>query len=203
MNFTAVPELLLLATFVVAVVPLAPTEAFVISSGLLAASGQLSLPVVIVVTAVGCLISDLINYRVGYKFGPPALHRFERRKGGTPASVRWVRARLEQHGEPVLVAARFVPGGGIAGAMLAGTFRMGPRRFTVAAVIGSALWATYASLLGYTGGRLTSDPVLGLLLSIAMAAVLSLMVALLVRRAQRRADEAERLEREALEALVA
>ncbi|MBP2475315.1 membrane protein DedA with SNARE-associated domain [Crossiella equi] len=196
------PELLLLATFLVAVVPLAPTEAFVISSGLLAAQGELSLPVVIAVTAVGCLISDLINYRVGYKFGPLALKRFERRKGGTPTAVRWVRARLHQHGEPVLVAARFVPGGGIAGAVLAGTFRMGPRRFTVAAVIGSVLWAAYASLLGYTGGHLTTDPVLGLLLSIAMAAVLSVMVALLVRRAQRRAEEAERAEAELLAGLA-
>jgi membrane-associated protein len=171
--------------FVIAMIPLAPTEAMLLACGVLAAAGELSLVPVIVVASLGCAVADLINYRLGRVLGSHALDRLHRRSSAH-AVVEWVTGQLTERGEPILVAARFVPGGGIAGAMLAGVLRWPMRRFLPVSAVGSTLWTSYAVLVGYLGGRLVEHPVLSMLLSLAVATAVSVPAGMLVRRAQRR-----------------
>ncbi|GDY30687.1 DedA family protein [Gandjariella thermophila] len=172
------------AVFLVAVVPLAPTEAVLVGCGVLAASGRLSLLPVLTVAALGCAASDLINYRVGRIVGGGALRRLRRKPAGR-AALDWLTRRLARHGAPILVAARFVPGGGIAGAVLTGALGWPLRRFLPISAAGSTLWTVYAFMLGYAGGTLLEDPVLGMLLSVSVATALSVLAGALVRAGSR------------------
>jgi membrane protein DedA with SNARE-associated domain len=166
--------------FLVAVVPLAPTEAVLIGCGVLAASGRLSPLPVVAVAALGCAVSDLVNYRVGRTVGGRALRRLRQRPSGRVA-VDWLTRQVARHGGPILIAARFVPGGGIAGAVLTGALHWPVRRFLPVSAAGSILWTVYAVLIGYAGGTLVTDPVLGMLLSVAVAAALSVLAGALAR----------------------
>jgi len=167
------------------VVALAPTEAVLIGYGVLAAAGELPLGWVIVVAAVGCTIADFVNFGLGRGLGVRALKRFNR-SAGSRALVSWTAGQLADRGESILVAIRFVPGGGIVGAVLAGSLRWPRRRFAPVAVIGAALWSAYAALLGYVGGQVVSEPVLALVISLGVALVISVPAGVLIRAAQRR-----------------
>ncbi|HEX6343426.1 DedA family protein [Umezawaea sp.] len=175
--------------FVVAVVPLAPTEAVLIGYGVLASAGELPLVWVIVVAAVGCTLADLVNFGLGRGLGERALRRFSRGTGSR-AVLAWTAGQLATRGESILVAIRFVPGGGIVGAVLAGSLRWPRRRFVPVAVVGATLWSAYAALLGYVGGQVVSDPVLAVAISSGVALVISVPAGMAVRAAQRRVVEA-------------
>ncbi|MER5261469.1 VTT domain-containing protein [Actinosynnema sp. NPDC002837] len=172
--------------FVVAVVPLAPTEAVLIGYGVLAASGELSLTAVIAVAALGCTLSDFVNFGVGRGVGLRALERVGRRPGPR-AVIAWTAERLATRGESILVAVRFVPGGGLVGAVLAGSLRWRLRRFAPIAAVGATLWSAYTATLGYFGGQLFTDPVVATLVSFAVATLVGVPIGMAVRAAQRRA----------------
>ncbi|GAA0610767.1 hypothetical protein GCM10010174_30180 [Kutzneria viridogrisea] len=175
--------------FLVALVPFAPTEPVLISCGVLAASGKLPLPAVVLVASVACVLSDLINYSVGRKLGLPAMNRFRRRSAGA-AVLDWTAARLASTGEPILIAARWLPAGGTIGAVLCGSLRFPLRRFLTASAIGCTLWCLYATALGYIGGTLTDDNlVLALLVSLGVGALISVPTGMALRRAQQHAPE--------------
>lgn len=175
--------------FVVAVVPLAPTEAVLIGYGVLAASGELSLTAVIAVAAAGCALSDLINFGIGRGAGMRALARVGRRPGPR-AVITWTAAKLATRGESILVGVRFVPGGGLAGAILAGALRWPLRRFTPIALVGATLWSAYTATLGYFGGQVFTDPVVATLISFGVATLISVPIGMAVKAAQRRAVDA-------------
>ncbi|WNV91658.1 DedA family protein [Umezawaea sp. Da 62-37] len=179
----------LLVLFLVAVVPLAPTEAVLIGYGVLAASGELPLVWVIVVAAVGCTLADFVNFGIGRGLGMRALRRFNR-SAGSRAVVAWTAGQLADRGESILVAIRFVPGGGIIGALLAGSLRWPRRRFVPVAVVGAALWSTYAALLGYVGGQVVAEPVLAMLISLGVALLISVPAGMVIKATQRRVVEA-------------
>ncbi|HEX9335145.1 MAG TPA: DedA family protein, partial [Pseudonocardiaceae bacterium] len=69
--------------------------------------------------------------------------------------------------------------------VLTGTLRWRLPRFTPASIVGSALWSTYVALIGYFGGELTGAPLAGLILSLAIAAVIAVTTTILVKRAHR------------------
>jgi membrane-associated protein len=62
------------------------------------------------------------------------------------------------------------------------------RRFIVYDVLAGVLWATYAALLGYFGGKTFEDnPVWGVALALTIALTLGLLVELVRHVRQRRA----------------
>jgi membrane protein DedA with SNARE-associated domain len=175
----------LLVLFVVAVVPLAPTEAVLIGYGVLAASGEMSLAGIILVAAAGCALSDFINFGIGRGLGMRALRRFNRRPGSR-LTVEWIALQLGNRGESILVAARFMPGGGLIGALLAGSLRWPKRRFVPVAVLGATLWSGYTAMLGYVGGQVITEPALAMVLSFGVALLISVPAGMAIRAAQRR-----------------
>lgn len=179
----------LVVLFLVAVVPLAPTEAVLIGCGVLAASGDLPLAAVIGVAALGCTLSDLVNFTIGRSVGMRALTRFSRRPGPR-AVVAWTAARLATRGESILVAVRFVPGGGLVGAVLTGALRWPIRRFAPIALVGAALWSAYTATLGYFGGQVFTDPLVATLISFGVATLVGVPIGMAVKAAQRRAVDA-------------
>lgn len=173
----------LVTLFLVGLVPLAPTEPVLIGMGVFAATGRVPLVAVIVTAAVACALSDHLLYVVGRVAGIRALRRFAGRPTVT-AAHEWLSRWITRWGAPVLVVGRWLPAGGTIGAVLTGTLRWRLARFSPASVLGSALWSTYVALIGYFGGTVIGRPVVGLLVSLGVAAVLGVLSGVVVRWAR-------------------
>lgn len=152
-----------------AVVPVVPSETVVITAGVVAATGDLSLPLIIVAAAGGAFAGDNTAYLLGHRYGPRARERFFR---GAKAQKRigWAEQQLGERGGELIVVARFIPGGRTAVTLSAGTLRFPWRRFALFDVAAALGWASYAALLGYFGGRTFEHAAWkGLLLALTIA----------------------------------
>jgi membrane protein DedA with SNARE-associated domain len=152
-----------------ALLPVVPSETAVITAGVVAATGPLSLPLVVAAAASGAFAGDNAAYALGYRFGPYAKARYFRgQKGRT--SIRWAERQLAQRGGELIVVGRFIPGGRIAVTLTAGAAQYQWPRFAVFDAIAGLLWASYSALLGYFGGKaFEHTPWAGLLLALAIA----------------------------------
>jgi membrane-associated protein len=135
-----------------ALVPIVPSETAVITAGVVAASGDLSLPIVIAAAAAGAFLGDNSSYLVGRRFGGRVTDRFFSRGKGAER-LDWAENQLRERGGELIVVARFIPGGRTVVTLSAGTLRYPWRRFVVFDAVAALGWALYASLLGYFGGR--------------------------------------------------
>jgi membrane-associated protein len=152
-----------------AIVPVVPSETAVITGGVVAAAGDLSLPLVIVAAAGGAFVGDNTAYLIGRRFGGRVQERFFR-DGRRRQAVDWAERQLEERGGELILIGRFIPGGRTAVTLSAGTLRFPWRRFVVFDATASLGWALYASLLGYFGGRAFMEaPWKGLLLALGIA----------------------------------
>jgi membrane protein DedA with SNARE-associated domain len=170
----------LVVLFLVAVVPLAPTEAVLIGAGVLAASGEVPLYLVIAVAAAGCLASDMINFTAGRRMGMKALDKVNK-NAKARAMVVWTADQLAVRGEAILVVSRFLPAGGIVGAGLAGALKWPLRRFLPIAAIGSVVWSLYPATVGYIGGQIIDEAWLAMLLSLGVAMLISVPIGMVWR----------------------
>jgi membrane protein DedA with SNARE-associated domain len=131
--------------------PLVPGETAVITGGVLAANGDLSLPLVLLAAWAGGLIGDNLNYLLGRSVGV----RVRRRLFTSDKALHnlaWAEVQLEKHGTPIILVARFVPGGRTATMFSAGSLEMAWRSFLSADAIATGVWAAYAAGLGFVGG---------------------------------------------------
>jgi membrane-associated protein len=171
--------------------PFVPSETVVITAGVLASSGDLSLPLVIVCAILGAIAGDNISYGLGAWLGE---RRVKRLFAGSKSrrAFDWAERQLKVRGFYLIIVARFIPGGRTAVTFSCGYLRAMPwRRFILADVIAATLWGTYAALLGYIGGKQFEDaPWKGLLLAFAVAVGVSVLVEL-VRWLRRRRLEAD------------
>jgi membrane protein DedA with SNARE-associated domain len=171
-----------------AVVPALPSEAAAIVCGIQAARGNLTLGWVIAAAALGAFAGDNTSYALGRWLGRPIQERFF---SGEKARRRleWAKGFLRGRGSYILVTARFIPGGRTATTFTSGLVRLSwPRRFGPYIAVAAILWAGYAVLLGYLGGRMFRDrPIYALLLAFGIAAVITAAVELGRRLRSRRA----------------
>ena len=172
-----------------ALVPLVPSEATVISAGVLAGAGDLQLGFVIAAGAAGAYAGDTSAYWLGRRLDDRYVGRLFRGIKGARRRA-WAEQTLERHGGPVIFGARFVPGGRTATTVSAGMLRMSWRRFAGFAGVAAVGWALYAALLGYLGGRAFEDNVLWALLTGFGVAVGTFLVVEAARRARSRRQRA-------------
>jgi membrane-associated protein len=167
--------------------PVVPSETAVITGGVLASSGDLSLPFVILAASTGAFVGDNISYWLGTWLGERTIKRVFRgeksRKG-----FEWAEGQLEARGFYLIIIARFIPGGRTAVTFSSGyTHAMTYRRFVVADAVAATVWGCYAALLGYIGGtQFEEDPWKGLLLAFFVAIALAGIVELVRHRRERR-----------------
>jgi membrane-associated protein len=175
-----------------AVLPVVPSEATVISAGVLAGAGDLHLAFVIAAGAAGAYAGDSSAYWLGRRLDG----RLDRRVFSGVMGARrraWARRTLRRHGGPVIFGARFVPGGRTATTVTAGVLQMRWARFALFAAVAGIAWAAYAALLGYVGGRAFEDnPWWGLVLGFGIAGATFLAVEVGRRARMRRTSHGPR-----------
>ncbi|MGD9701758.1 MAG: DedA family protein [Acidimicrobiia bacterium] len=150
----------LLIIFVIAyldsVVPIVPSETCVIIGGIAAGQGHYPLAVVIACGATGAFLGDNTAYTIGSWAGPWFERRAER-KPKTRARLDWGKQQIRTRGGLLLITARFIPGGRTMLTLASGITHQPRRWFVSWILVAAVIWATYASLLGYAGGRAFKD----------------------------------------------
>jgi len=171
----------LLLLFVIALVPLVPTEVALLGMGVAAAQGEVGLAPAIAVAAAGCFLSDQVLYSFARTRGITVLDRLRKRRN-VDNGLRWIDRHAGQHLRAILVVSRWLPSGGTVGSLLAGALHWPRGQFVAASAIGVTLWSTYVALLGYLGGQFVQEPGVSLLVSLAVAAALGAGLSVVVRK---------------------
>jgi membrane-associated protein len=172
-----------------AMVPVVPIQAIMITSGALTVYGNLSLPVVIAVGALGMFAGDSIAFVLGRSAGRRVgghwlSHRLAQLRGrfapkndGDHASKtkraaeRFTRG-LRRPGPLVLLLCRFVPGGRMAAGYHAGRTGYPIKLFVAYDGLAALGWASYGGLVGHIGGTAVTQSAWRLFAIAATAAVI-------------------------------
>jgi membrane protein DedA with SNARE-associated domain len=159
-----------------AVFPAVPSESLAITAGVLAGIGKLHVVPVIVAAAVGAFIGDSSSYLLGRTLGVRVRGRLfhgDRSK----RALAWAERTLKERGGYLIVVARFIPGGRTATTFTAGMVHFPAGRFFGFAAIAACLWASYAVMLGYLGGRVFEEsPLLALGVALGIAFAVTVVV---------------------------
>ena len=167
------------------VVPILPSEAALITAGLLSVVGELTLGWVIVAGALCAFCGDSIAYGLGRFVGKPFQERFLQGDRARRA-LHWSGGQLEERGGLVLIVGRYVPGGRTAATFTCGVTHYPYGRFVAFDALAATSWAVYASVLGYFGGRFFENHAwVALLVAFGIAGLLTVAVEG-VRRLRRR-----------------
>ncbi|MCP3128729.1 DedA family protein [Shewanella sp. KJ2020] len=120
----------------------APGQSLLIVASLLAATGQMSLPLVLMIAACGALTGNSLGYLIGWRFGDVLL-----KKG-------WIKPQLEdkihgiigQYGIVALVLSRFIEGLKQFMFIGCGLAKMPFRQFVVGNILATSIWVTLFGL---------------------------------------------------------
>jgi membrane-associated protein len=184
-----------LAIFAVSMIdaffPVVPSETVVITAGVLAGSGDLTLALVILCASSGAIVGDNISYGIGRWLGEHTVKRvFSGEK--SHRGFAWAERQLAERGTYIIIVARFIPGGRTATTFSAGYIESFPyRRFLPADVLAGLIWGTYAACLGYFGGKTFEEqPWKGLIVAFVAALAIAGTIELVRHRRQKRRDGA-------------
>jgi membrane-associated protein len=159
------------------VFPLVPSETSVILGGVLAATGDLMLAGVIACAAGGAILGDNTAYGIGRTAGPRIVARFF--KGERRKRIDWAERQVGERGGYLILVGRFIPGGRTAVTLACGLVELLWRRFISFDIAAGLLWASYAALLGFWGGRtFEKNPLYGFLIAFAVALAITGLVEL-------------------------
>jgi membrane-associated protein len=146
------PLIIFMIALLDSVFPVVPSETAVIAGGVAAGTGNQSLALVILAGATGAFIGDNIAYTIGHSFGP-RIRRWAARKDGRTERLDLTAGQIRQRGGPLLITARFIPGGRTLLTVSCGITVQPRRWFAFWVAIASAMWAAYAALLGFAFGQ--------------------------------------------------
>ena len=150
---------ILVIAFLDSVIPVVPSETTVIIGGVAASGaggGPYPLALVLVAGAVGAFLGDNMSYEIGHR----ASHLVERRaaaKESTRRKLDWAHEQIEERGGLLLITARFIPGGRTILTLSCGFTKQSRRWFSMWIAIATAIWASYAGILGYVFGEKFQD----------------------------------------------
>jgi membrane protein DedA with SNARE-associated domain len=162
-----------------------PGETAVLIGGVLAATGRLQLPVLLVLVVLAAVLGDTVGYEVGRHLGPRALA--SRPLRGHHGRIEGAQGFLRRRGGTAVFLGRWtaflravMPG-------LAGMSRMPYPRFLFFNASGGLLWGVAVALLGFFAGNSYSAVANTLgRTSAVILAVLVLAVLVVWHRARRR-----------------
>jgi membrane protein DedA with SNARE-associated domain len=170
------------------IVPVVPTGAVVGAGAAVATTtDNLSLTLVVLVSAVAALAGDLITFAVCRSGGPAAVRWVAR--GQHTERIDEVREQFRRHGWQIIVVGRLLPAGRIPVLLAAGALAYPWRRLVPASAVGSVLWAIAYAALGVLSGGIFDSPLLASLLATLLILVIGGVLNLVSSRRRRRKAE--------------
>jgi membrane-associated protein len=166
--------------------PVVPIQAIMITTGALTIYGNLSLPLVILIGALGMFTGDSIAFLLGRstgqigqgwlshlraRFAPKHDDGEPREASRTKRAAERFTRGLRRPGPLVLLLCRFVPGGRMAAGFHAGRSQYPIKLFVLYDGLAALSWATYGGLVGHVGGTAITQSAWRLFAIAAIAAV--------------------------------
>ncbi|MCZ2830887.1 VTT domain-containing protein [Modestobacter sp. VKM Ac-2986] len=166
------------------VVPVVPTGAVVGAAAAVAVSGgQLSLPVVVLLSVLGAFLGDVLTFAVCRSGGPTAVRWVARHQQAD--RVAEVREQFRRHGWQIVVVGRLLPAGRIPVLLAAGALAYPWRRLLPASLAGATLWALAYALLGVASGGVFDSPLVATLIATGLVLLVGLALNLVAGRRRR------------------
>lgn len=133
-----------------------PGDSLLVVAGLFAATGQLSVTVLLSSLFVAAVVGDAVGYYTGATMGPK-LFRRQKSLLFRPSHLQRAHEFYEKYGGKTIIIARFVPIVRTFAPIVAGAAQMPYRKFVVFNVLGGFLWVFSMVLAGYYLGTLLRD----------------------------------------------
>ncbi|MET0188623.1 MAG: VTT domain-containing protein [Pseudonocardia sediminis] len=170
------------------IVPVVPTGAVVGAAAAVAmTSPALSLPLVLLISAVAALAGDLVTFGVARAGSETVVGWLTR--GQTPERLEKMRGTFAERGWLVVMVGRIVPAGRIPVLVAAAAMGLTWRRLVPATAVGAVLWALLYGVLGVATGGLFDSPVVAALVATVLVLVVGGVSALIGRWRSRRSTE--------------
>lgn len=135
------------------VLPFLPGDSLLFVAGAFAATGVLSLPLLIALLCIAAILGNTVNYAVGSYLGPKVFlwpdSRFFNR-----AALERAHQFYEKHGGKTLVLTRFMPILRTFTPFVAGVSAMSYARYQAFNIAGALLWVVSLTLVGYFFGNI-------------------------------------------------
>jgi membrane protein DedA with SNARE-associated domain len=138
------------------VIPIVPGETTVIAGGVAAGAGNQTLALVILAGALGAFLGDNLAYTIGHRF-EPRVRTWAARKPNRTERLEQSGRQIRKRGGPLLITARFIPGGRTVLTVSCGLTRQPRGWFARWVAVAAVIWATYAGGLGYLFGQAFED----------------------------------------------
>jgi membrane protein DedA with SNARE-associated domain len=135
-----------------------PSELLLPPAAWLAAQGEMNLFLIIVFSTLGCTMGALINYILSYYLGRTIIYGLADSKYAkiffiNKAKLQKAENYFNTNGNTSTFIGRLIPGIRHLISIPAGLSKMNLRKFITFTILGSALWNTILSLLGYFFGK--------------------------------------------------
>jgi membrane-associated protein len=135
------------------VTPFLPGDSLLFAAGAFAATGSLSVWVLITALVVAAVLGDTVNYWVGHSLGHRLLNA-RRIRVIKPEHLAYTHEFYEKYGGKTIIIARFVPIVRTLAPFVAGLGSMTYGRFMSYNVIGGVAWVLLCTVAGYLFGNL-------------------------------------------------
>jgi membrane-associated protein len=164
----------------------APGETAIVLGGVVAAQGDVSLPLMLLVAWLAAALGDVASFALGRRLGRPFLLAHGPRVGVGPARLAAVEGFFARHGGKAILIGRFIGLVRAVAPFLAGASMLRLRRFLPWSLLGTAAWSSSFTLVGYAFNRSFSSAADVLTyVALSFAVVAAALVALRSRRRAR------------------
>ena len=130
-----------------------PGDSLLVTAGLYAAKGDLSIVLLNVLLIPAAIIGDACSYVIGKRGGTALFNRPDSRLF-KPEYLARAHEFYERHGGKAIIIARFMPLVRTFVPVVAGAAQMSYRKFATYNIIGGAAWILSMTLTGYLLGRI-------------------------------------------------
>jgi membrane-associated protein len=127
----------------------APGETAIVLGGVVAAQGGVSLPLILVVAWAAAAAGDLASYALGRRLGRRFLIAHGPKLGVTAPRLEAVDRFFARHGGKAILIGRFIGLVRAVAPFTAGASRLPLRGFVPWSVLGTGIWASAFTVLGY------------------------------------------------------
>ena len=134
------------------ITPFLPGDSLLFAAGAIAATGSLSIALLIIILFAAALIGDNTNYFIGNFLGHKIVAA--KRKIIKQKYLDRTHAYYEKHGGKTVVIARFIPILRTFTPFVAGLGSMAYKRFIGFCILGNLLWICSFSIAGYAFGNI-------------------------------------------------
>jgi membrane-associated protein len=151
-----------------------PGDSLLVTAGVFAANGNLSLPALLIVLPIAAIAGNATGYLIGKKAGAALYARPDSRFFKRAHLLR-AHAFYEKYGGKTIILARFIPIVRTFAPTVAGAASMGYRRFLRYDVFGGTFWPVSMVLVGYGSARLVPnlDKHIHIVIAVVIAASLT------------------------------